>query len=384
MSTIDIYLKGGVQLRTLLRLKRNHLLLLSPLSFFLILLAKKSSFFAEHINALGVYKWLSQFISLITGMLPISLAEIFLMILPVILAAILIRFIIKLIKDKRNRKTNAVKGIINVMCALSVILFSFTIMGGLNYYRYPFSYYSNLEIENYTVEELYDLTMHLAKQANELRSRVPKVDENDVFDLSMSNYELAKEANKAMRKLSKEYPVLGGRYGSPKPVLLSRLMSHTEITGIFVPFTMEANVNVDISDYAIPYTMLHEMAHQRGFMREDEANYIAYLAGASSDNVELQYSSTMMALISSGNELYMKNQELYFEVRDIYSDGIVKDIRANSEYWARYKDTVVSTVSNKINDTYLKANAQTDGVQSYNRMVELLLAKYKAEQTKNQ
>ena len=133
-----------------------------------------------------------------------------------------------------------------------------------------------------------------------------------------------------------------------------------------MPFTMEANVNVDIADYSIPVTMLHELAHQRGFMREDEANFIAYLAGMNSDNLEIMYSSTMLALIISGNVLYGQ-------------DGIKKDIRANTEYWSKYEDTVISTVSTKINDTYLKANAQADGVKSYGRMVDLLLAKYRAD-----
>lgn len=367
-------------MRNLLRLKRNYLLLLFPLSLLLIVLARKSAFFAEQVYALRIYKWLSQLISLIIGLIPISLAELLILIMPIILVTILIKFIIRLGNDKQNRKVNAAKGLINILCSLSVVLFSFTLLGGLNYYRYSFGYYSNLEIDKYSVEELYGLTKQLAKQANEIRSLVPKVDDNDVFDLSMSYYKLAKEANKAMKSLSKEFPVFGGFYAQPKPVILSRLMSHAEITGIFIPFTMEANVNVDITDYAIPYTMLHEMAHQRGFMREDEANYIAYIAGISSDNIELMYSSTMLALISSGNALYGQDKDLYFEIREMYSDGIVKDIRANTDYWTKYEDTVISTVSNKINDTYLKANAQEDGVKSYGRMVDLLLAKYRAEQ----
>lgn len=365
-------------MRELIKLKRNYLLFLFPLSFILILLARKSSFFAEHVYALRIYRWFSQLVSIITGLVPISLAEILIIILPFFLIILLIKFISRLIKDKQNRKINAAKGLINIICALSVALFSFTMLGGLNYYRYPFSYYSNLNIEKSTVEELYGLTKQLAEQANELRALVPKVDDNGIFDLSMSYFKLAKEANKAMMSLAEEYPVFSGRYGRSKPVLLSPLMSYTEITGIFVPFTMEANVNVQISDYAIPYTMLHEMAHQRGFMREDEANYIAYIAGMSSDNIELMYSSTMLALISAGNALYNHDTKMYFDIRAMYSDGVVKDIRANSEYWVKYEDTVVSTISNKLNDTYLKVNAQADGVNSYGRMVDLLLAKYRA------
>ena len=367
-------------MKDIIKLKRNFLLLLLPLALLLIYIARRSSFFVEQVYSLHIYKGLSQLISLITGLIPISIAELIIILSPIIFIAILIRFINRLKRDKQNRKLNAVKGLINVLCALSVAVFLFTLLGGLNYYRYSFSYYSKLEIDKYKVEELYGLTKQLAEQANELRAQVQTMDENGVFDLSMSYYSLAKEANKAMKNLSKEYPVLSGIYARPKPILLSRLMSYTEITGIFIPFTMEANVNVDITDYAIPYTMLHEMAHQRGFMREDEANYISYLAGMSSDNVDLRYSSTMLALISAGNALYGQDTDLYFEIRELYSNDIVKDIRANTEYWAKFEDTVVSTVSNRINDTYLKANAQEDGVKSYGRMVDLLLAKYRAEQ----
>ena len=70
---------------------------------------------------------------------------------------------------------------------------------------------------------------------------------------------------------------------------------------------------------------------------------------------------------------------MYFKIRDQYSLGVLKDIRANSEYWQQFDDTVISTVSDKINDTYLKANAQTDGVESYGRMLDLLLAKYRED-----
>lgn len=226
---------------------------------------------------------------------------------------------------------------------------------------------------------MYALTQSLAIDANELREMTNGEDEKGAFQLSLGMHELEEQAAEAMAKLSEDYPVLGGKYGAPKPVLLSSLMSHTEITGIFIPFTMEANVNVDIPDYSIPSTMLHELAHLRGFMREDEANFIAYLAGMKSENPEINYSSTMLALIISGNALYKENADLYFEIRDQYSDKVLIDIRENSRYWQQYEDTVISTVSNKINDTYLKVNDQSDGVKSYGRMVDLLLAKYRQD-----
>lgn len=367
-------------MKKILSLKRIYLLGLIPVSLLLILLAKENSFFSEQIFALHIYKWISQAVSSFYGLFPFSVAELVVISLPVVALILLLYFLLSIILNKVNRRERLVKGIINVLCAVSVALFLFTILGGLNYYRYNFTAYSNLGITESTVEELYSLTEDLMLTANDLRAQIPTTDENRVFKLSMSNTELAKQAEKAFEALSVDYPVLGGKYAAPKPILLSKLMSQTEITGIFFPFTMEANVNVDVPDYSIPATMLHELAHLRGFMREDEANYLAYLAGMKSDQVELQYSSTMLALVISGNALYDSNPELYFEIRDQYSEGVLADIRANSAYWQQYEDTAVSTFSNKVNDTYLKVNAQSDGVQSYGRMLDLLLAKYRKEQ----
>ncbi len=369
-------------MKNIFRYKRIYLLILIPVSLALILLARQSSFFSEQIYAKHIYRWISQILSSITGLFPFSVAELLILLLPLVILVLLLRFVLRMILDKKDRGEQLVRGILNLFCSVSIILFLFTILAGLNYYRYPFTTYANLEVTDSSVMELYALTENLMLKANELRNQVVVTEHTGVFQLSVNDRKLAKLTKEAFELLSEDYPVLGGAYGAPKPILISKLMSQTEITGIFFPFTMEANVNVDVPDYSIPVTMLHELAHLRGFMREDEANFIAYLAGMKSKHIDLQYSSTMLALVIAGNALYDQSPELYFEIRDRYSDGVVKDLRDNSEYWLQYKDTVVSTVSNKINDTYLKINDQTDGVKSYGRMLDLLLAKYRSEEPK--
>ena len=365
-------------MKTLLR-KRIYMLSLIPISLLLIAVAKNNREFTERIFSLKIYHWISQLLSLIFGLFPFSVTEILVILLPMVLLFYFLRFVFRFVKIKETRKECIIKGFLNLLCIAGVTMFLYTMLAGLNYYRYSFSEYSGLEPKESTVDELYELTRDLTLQANEIRQEIPFTDKEGVFQLAQSNYEVAEEANAAFKKLAKEYPVLGGYYSAPKPVLLSGLMSTTEITGVFFPFTMEANVNVDIPDYKIPATMLHELAHLRGFMREDEANYLAYLAGVESDNEQLQYSSIMLALMIAGNALYEQSPSMYSDIRDLYSEGVLADIRANSAYWQKYDDTVISTMSNKINDTYLKVNAQKDGVKSYGRMLDLLLAQYRRD-----
>lgn len=364
-------------MKQLCKLKRIFLLLLIPLSFGLTYLVKHNSYIAEEIFAKKIYHVYSQILSSITGILPISIGELVVLAVPILITTYLVSWILRVVKAKENRAFLVGKGILNAGVTIGILLFMYTIGCGVNYYRYSFAYYSGLEIQESSKEELYELCQSLSERANSLRDQLDSEDVAGVFTLSMSWTELSKEMVVAYQNLAKDYKVLEGKYSVAKPLLVSKVMSRMELTGIFFPFTMEANVNVDIPDYSLPSTIAHEMAHTRGFMREDEANYIAYLACNASDNLEIQYSGVMEALIIAGNALYDKDVDLYREVAATYNNEVRVDLNANSEYWRQFENKTVSNIAEQVNNTYLILNDQEDGVQSYGRMVDLLLAEYR-------
>jgi len=148
------------------------------------------------------------------------------------------------------------------------------------------------------------------------------------------------------------------------------------IAGIYVPFTFEATFNADMPHANIPHTMLHELAHFKGFMREDEANFIAYLASREMDSPAFRYSGVMLALIHTGNALFAADRDLYFELSGGLNDGVWRDFDYNRAYWQQFEGRVAE-VATAMNDVYLRHNRQEDGVRSYGRMVDLLLADYR-------
>lgn len=243
----------------------------------------------------------------------------------------------------------------------------------MNYYRDTFTEHTGLELRKYTKEELQSLCISLVHQAGEIRKQLEE-DENGVVKYHFKDdRELAKEAQKAMGELAKDYKILDGQYPAPKQMLFSKVMSRMELTGIFWGFTMEANVNTDILDYKIPVTMCHELAHLRGFMREDEANFIGYLACIGSENDAFRYSGYLSGWVYATNALAKADQEAYFKLCGQLDDRAWADLRYNNEFWARYEGKAAE-VSNQLNDTYLKMNSQSDGVKSYGRVVDLMLA----------
>ena len=155
-------------------------------------------------------------------------------------------------------------------------------------------------------------------------------------------------------------------------------MSYIQLTGVIFPYISEPNINVHHPAYGISSTMCHELSHICGFMREDEANFIAYLACYNSDNTELRYSGAMMGLIHATNRLYRYDPNAWQEIYTLLPEGVLRDLAANSRYWKKY-ETPVGETADRWNDAYLKANDQTDGVQSYGRMVDLLIAFYRAQ-----
>ena len=363
-----------------LKKKRLWLLLLFPLAYVCLTLAKKSVFFAEEVFAKRIFKVISVGISALTGWLPFSLAEISVLLIPVAVLVLLIRFIVHMVKYKRERFECCLLAIINIACVAAVVFFVYVVGCGINYHRMSVADYRGITVRDSSKEELFSLCKELAAQASELREElVAYEDENGVLRLPMSNRELGKRTKEAYENLSGELEVLSGLYPAPKGILCSEAFSAMELTGIYTCWTMEANVNVNIPDYSRASTMAHELAHLRGFIKEDEANFLAYLACMASDNALVRYSGTMLALIYSGNALAGQDMELYGELWTGYHEGMVRDLADNRAYWEKYEDTVISETTDKVNDVYLKANEQEDGVKSYGRVVDLLLAEYRKE-----
>lgn len=157
--------------------------------------------------------------------------------------------------------------------------------------------------------------------------------------------------------------------------MASEGMSWAGICGIFMPFTAEANVNTHQPSLLLLSSAAHENAHSLGFAREDEANFIAYLACISSEDPSIRYSGAMLALINCGNALYKSAPDKAAALRETYSDAVIRDIAAYNQYWEGYEGQVEEAFDS-INDSYLKFNLQENGVKSYGMMVDLMLAYY--------
>lgn len=308
----------------------------------------------------------------LTGWIPFSLAEILLYsLLPLFIG--LCVYSVK----ARTDSWRATWVWLGELVAAGSVLFSISVWNfAAGYFGAPLSTKLGLEAGNPTKEELYDTTLLIAEKLNEASHEV--VFGEDGFSVMPYDYDGMDAA------LMESYAHVGGSldflpvFGShTKQVLASRAMSYTNITGVYVCCTGEANINVDFPDYTIPFTAAHELAHQRGIAREDEANFMAYLVCTGAEDPYLRFCAERNMFEYLFGALWDLDREAATELFFRLEEPIRREWDAYIDFRGRRENKAVSTVSHAVNDTYLKAQG-TEGSVSYDLVVRLTVAYYRA------
>lgn len=253
----------------------------------------------------------------------------------------------------------------------------------LLYHASAFSetYFGEVE-EEYTKEELTALRNFVVEQCNRLSAEMERDEAGNVLYYE----DIGDKAIEAMQRLGKIYDRLDGFYPHPKPLAASDFFSQQYMTGYYFPFSMEANYNQVMYILNWPATMCHELAHLRGYIFEDEANFIGYLACIQSGDKFLEYSGYLSVLYYLDNDFYQavgQDNEAYFAQVHILPQVIEDNVFVTDEEWERINgkaliDTeTVDEISDTFTDVTLKINGVEDGMVSYSRVVELLLQYYR-------
>jgi hypothetical protein len=259
-------------------------------------------------------------------------------------------------------------------------LLLFLLVWGLNYQRRTLADSLHVERREARADELETISREIIEGVNrnyEESRAASSIDE--ASRLPLSRAQLFAQLSAAYRRV----PLAGddGRvaYGPPKPVYFSGLMSRMQISGVYSPFTGEPNFNALMPDADMPFTVAHEMAHGRGFAREDEASFIAFLVCINSTESYIRYSGYLNAL----GVLNLHARVAPERARELYaalSTGARSDIRARYLFWARYQGRL-GQMTSRLNNAYLKANRIKSGVKNYNEVNRLIIGYYLLQQT---
>lgn len=319
-----------------------------------------------------------------TALFPFSVGELMLVAAVLLVVAVLLSLPVCLWKlFRRHRNTGGLLQFYRV-CAwiLLFVLLIMTLNCTLLYHGSTFNerYFGKMT-DNYTLEDLIAVRNEVVEQCNRLAGEMDRAENGDI----LYEGDMKAEAIRCMQSLGQTYGGLSGYYPRPKALLLSDLMCQQYMQGYYFPFSMEANYNDVMYLTNKPATFCHELAHLKGYIYEDEANFIGFLACLSSEDKFFQYSGYLSVLYYLDNDFYAavgEDRERYLAEPVILPQVHADNIFVKQEEWDRINgkailDTeVVEAVSDSVTETSLKLNGVADGMVSYSRVVKLLLQYY--------
>ena len=306
-----------------------------------------------------------------TSWIPFSLAEFILIVSPLILFAV-IRYGLK-------KYANTWKDVFIYCCSMvSVIalLLSIFIMGFAPAYRgTTLDKKLGIERRDVSAEELYATAEILTEKIKEEYSSVYY---NEITDFSVMPYDFGEMNDKLLEaydRICDKYSFVQNLHSRVKPIMLSEPLSYTHITGIYSFFTGEANININFPDYSIPFTAAHELAHQRGIAREDEANFMAFLVCIEADSAYIRYSGYVQLYEYVLSSLADADRAAYIKNWNSVPEPVRKEMAAFGIFFKKYQNSKVSEVTDKVNDKFLTSQG-TAGTKSYGMVVDLAVAYY--------
>jgi len=312
----------------------------------------------------GIYPVISKFFRLLFGWIPFSVGD--LLYITLILLALGYVY-----RNRRSILRHKFRFFRDMIMVLSIAYFTFHLMWGFNYYRQPIAEKFQLQ-ETKDYQELVDFTRKLIQKTNETQVQITKdstirvaipYSQKEQFDMTLNGYD----------RLSEKHPFLSYQRPSIKTSLLSKALTYMGYAGYLNPFTNEAQVNGLLPNFRFPVVSGHEIGHQLGYSAENETNFIGYLVTANNDDIYFKYAAYSYALGYCLNDVRRGDAAVFDELLKELNGGVKLNFEEMADFWNQYENPL-EPVFKSIFNSFLKANNQAQGIQSYNAVVSLLIA----------
>ena len=335
-----------------------------------IKLLAQNNYHVEKFYTKDFYYFFSIVLRFLFGWIPFSFGDILYFVAGGWLLWKLIKNSRLLFKKKFTRQL-LIKKLWKLILIFASIYIVFNIFWGLNYNRKGIAWQLNLPEIDYDTVNLKLMQELLLQKVNETKRLL--VDENISYP---DKKDLFKRAKICYDDASIVYPFMKYKSTSVKSSLYGLLGDYLGFTGYYNPFTGEAQVNTTVPKFLLPFITLHEMGHQLGYAKEDEANFSGYLAAVNSHDKLFQYSTYLDLFVYANREVY------YFDstASRLAATQLIPEVKADLLEWRRFNKKYTSAFEPALNwlyGKYLQVNQQPKGLGSYNEVIATLMAYYK-------
>ena len=268
---------------------------------------------------------------------------------------------IRLARKKQLMRSLA-RGLAATLTLFAVVYLWFLAAWGLNYARPPLESQLAFDASRVTTDAVRALAEHAVTRANQTYAAGHAAGFPSLTDAPPR---LITALHQVEREFGRPRPTV---IATPKRSLFSPFYRATGVSGQLGPFFLETLVNPDLTGPERPAVLAHEWAHLSGYALESDASFIGLLAGLRAGPAA-EYSVWLDLVSEATSQLQPVTQRVVFQKLDA---GPRADQNAIRE---RLK-TLVRPVERAAWSTYdqmLKSQGVAEGVQSYSRVIELLI-----------
>jgi Protein of unknown function (DUF3810) len=340
----------------------------------LTILIKWASWYPEWVEnnySRGIYPIISKVQRVLFGWIPFSIGDLFYAFLILIILFKAGKFF-KLLFQRKLSRSYFGAGLRQAIFFCLFIYVFFNLLWGLNYNRRGIANQLGLEVKQYTLADLDTLTIVIQQRVNGYAALVTE-SQRDSFDRKKILFNSAADA---YREVAKQFSFLKYSPKSIKPSLFSYLGNYLGFQGYYNPFSGEGQVNTTVPRFLEPFVTAHEMAHQLGYGKENEANFVGYLACRAYRNNAFRYSVYYDMYNYALGEVFRRDTILGKAFQQKVHLQVKKDQQEFRNFYRKYKNPIEPVVMWGYGH-FLKANNQPAGKRSYNEVVAWLIAYYK-------
>lgn len=349
--------------------KRKVIIVLVCIALAILLFATNAGVIELYYST-TVYPFISNLLRFIIGWIPFSIGDL-------LYTFVLVYFIWRIIKGTRviRRKELSVKKIrfhfYRFIVQLLLLYIVFNFLWGLNYDRKDIASQMGLTGDKYTKDELIQINILLAEKVNGCKRNV--IAQNMSVP---STKELFKKTHQFYQQVAITYPFLEYRYASIKPSFFGTIGNYLGFSGYYNPFTGEAQVNTTIPDFLQPFVTCHEVGHQLGYAKENEANFAGYITATASGDDVFMYSAYLDIFMYANRNLRRTDSVYAKQVFQALDTAVKNDINLIRTFYKKYENPVEPYI-NWLYGKYLERNRQPSGILSYSEVVADVIGYYK-------
>lgn len=320
-----------------------------------------------------IFPGISRFLRAVFGWLPFSLGDILYAAALIFLLVRLFRFLRFIFRKKKDNALEKLKkGFVSTLLVCSIIYIVFNLFWGINYNRTGIAGQLDLVIKkDYSVDELKNINGVLVQKINSSKQSLLR--SNEPYPSNAALFSLTAEAYK---KIAKKYPFLEYRPVSLKSSMWGWIGNYTGFLGYYNPFTGEAQVNTTVPKFTQPFTACHETAHQLGYAKEMEANFVGYLAAAASDDTLFHYSVYTDLFLYANRTLYFADSAASLQYRKMLIPEVIADFKERKQFYLAHTG-FIEPVVRALYGKFLESNQQPMGMLSYDEVTAFIIAYYK-------